>query len=134
MRRSKLFRTVLILALIIIAIVYLYPTYRTILLNGTVNADLAELASLTGTSQANLKQEIFRFDVDLNHEIRSDSSLSDTARNQALDVVRTLRDDIYPQVASASDGAIKLGLDLQGGMHLVLEVNLVELMHDLAKN
>ncbi|MFH0881786.1 MAG: protein translocase subunit SecD, partial [bacterium] len=46
----------------------------------------------------------------------------------------TLRDDIYPQVASASDGAIKLGLDLQGGMHLVLEVNLVELMHDLAKN
>ncbi len=134
MRRSKLFRTILILALVVLALVYLYPTYRTLTLNKSVKADVGELASLTGMSRANLKQDIFRFDVDLNHEIRSDSSLDNAARDQALDVVRTLRDDIYPQVASASEGAIKLGLDLQGGMHLVLEVNLVELMHDIAKN
>ena len=134
MRRSKIFRTVLILALIVLAVVYLYPTYRTIVLNKTVNGDLAELSSLTGIDNGTLKQEIFRFDVDLNHQIRSDSSLSNDNRAQALDLVRTLRDDIYPRVTSASEGAIKLGLDLQGGMHLVLEVNLVQLMHDIAKN
>jgi SecD/SecF fusion protein len=37
-------------------------------------------------------------------------------------------------IASAKDRRIKLGLDLQGGMRVVLEIDVVQLLDDLAKN
>ena len=134
MGRSNLFRTLLILALVVLALVYLYPTYHTTVLNRELDRRLGEISEATGMDQSILREDIFRFDVDLAHEVRIDTSLDAATREDVLGSLQDLRTDFYQKLDAAQNGAIKLGLDLQGGMHLVLEVNLVELMKNTAKN
>jgi preprotein translocase subunit SecD len=84
-------RFVIIVACIIVAVYYLYPTWR---------------------------------DYDLHQQLKNlsgDDSLQFVANHEA-----GLRD--------ARARRIKLGLDLQGGMRVVLEVNVLRLVEDLAKN
>jgi SecD/SecF fusion protein len=84
-------RIVLIVACVIVAIYYLYPTWK---------------------------------DYDLRRQLRDvsgDDSLQFVAKHET-----ELRDSRARR--------IKLGLDLQGGMRVVLEVNVLKLIEDLAKN
>jgi len=82
MRKKQLFKTLLILAVIIWALYELYPTYK--------------LHTLTAEERARLEAE--------------------------------------GKLADLEFQAIKMGLDLQGGIYLVLEADLPQLLTDLARN
>ncbi len=134
MQRSKLFRTILILFFIVLALVYLYPTFRTQVLNRELDARLDAISSKSGLERELLAEAVFRFDIDLANRISTMEELEPGVREELIEEVQALRGDFYDKLSDVRSGAIKLGLDLQGGMHLVLEVNLVELMDRLAKN
>ena len=134
MQRSKLFRTILILFLVVLALVYIYPTFRTQVLNRELDARLDAISSKSGLERELLTEAVFRFDIDLANRISTMEELEPGVRRELIEEVQALRGDFYDKLSDVRSGAIKLGLDLQGGMHLVLEVNLVELMDRLAKN
>ena len=84
-------RIILIAACIVVAVYYLFPTWR--------DYDLRQqMKNLTG-----------------------DDSLQFVAKHET-------------EIRDARARRIKLGLDLQGGMRVVLEVNVLKLVEDLAKN
>ena len=89
--RNQLSKIVLIVAAVVLALVFLYPTYQ-------------------------------------DYEFRKKlSSLSD---QDSILYYEQHQDDIL----NAKLKRIKLGLDLQGGMRVVIEVDVIQLLDDLAKN
>jgi SecD/SecF fusion protein len=120
--------------MIVLAIVYLIPTFSTSMMNKELDQRLATISEKTGVPVSVLSEEIFRFDIDLAHRIRTNADLDEETRDSVIEEIESLRTDFYAKFDKVQDGAISLGLDLQGGMHLVLEVNLIELMDNLAKN
>jgi SecD/SecF fusion protein len=134
MKGSHLFRTLLILALVVLALVNLYPTYRGTQLENTLQEKLERISDATDTPVKVLREDIFRFDIDLAYRIQTNESLSQDDKDELVGLVDELRTDFFAEFDEVSDESIKLGLDLQGGMHLVLEVSLVDLMDRLAKN
>lgn len=89
--RNQLSKIVLILAAVVLALVFLYPTYQ-------------------------------------DYEFRK--KLSSLSGQDSLLYYEQHQDDIL----NAKLKRIKLGLDLQGGMRVVLEVDVIQLLDDLAKN
>ncbi len=133
MKGSHLFRTLLILVLVVLAVVNLYPTFRGMQLEKNLEQKLQQISDATGMPVNILREDIFRFDVDLAYKIRKQTDLSDDQKAELIGLVNELRGDFFAEFEDVSDGSIKLGLDLQGGMHLILEVSLVDLMDRLAK-
>ncbi|HEB83563.1 MAG TPA: hypothetical protein ENI92_01040, partial [Bacteroidetes bacterium] len=134
MQRSHMVRAILIFALVITAVVYLFPTLHAYRLNRQLNARLAEISAASGVPLNVLRDEIFRFDVDIADRIRQAENVDDSTKAALIERIENLRSEFYDKLVKAQSGEIKLGLDLQGGMYLVLEVNLVDLMDRLAKN
>jgi preprotein translocase subunit SecD len=85
------FKIIFILAVVALALYFLYPTYQDYTLH-------KELSRLSG-----------------------EDSLTFIEQNETA-------------IRDARQKRIKLGLDLQGGMRVVLEVNVIKLIEDLAKN
>ncbi len=127
-------RAILILALVILAVVYLVPTLKTSMMNNELETRLATLSEQSTIPADLLRERIFRFDIDLAQQVREMEELDDNAKDEIIEEITDLRGDFYDELSVAQNNAIKLGLDLQGGMYIVLEVNLVELMDRLAKN
>lgn len=107
------FRFILILAAIALCIYLLYPTYQDYQNNKEINSVLDQ------------KRE----------ELKADNP--DFTRIQIDRAVRIIEDSIKqadPSIMAARMKRIKLGLDLQGGMRVVLEVNTGKLLEKLANN
>ncbi len=134
MKQSKLLRAILIYALIVLALYALYPTVHSSLLKRERDAKLEVISQKSGVSLDVLKDEIFRFDLDPASRIRNAEGLDEEMKADLIAEIQDLRGTFYERTVEANSGAVKLGLDLSGGMYLVLEVNLVELMDRLAKN
>ncbi|MBS1519336.1 MAG: protein translocase subunit SecD [Bacteroidetes bacterium] len=88
--KKNLSRIVLTIALIVLSVYFLYPTYQDYNLS-------KELSKLTGQDSADF--------VDKNNE----------------------------KLISARDKRLKLGLDLKGGMYVVMDVDVVKLLEDMSK-
>ncbi len=123
MRKNR-FKIIVILAFIALALFYLYPTYQ----SGTFQRKLADLSWQT------------KFDNYLQSHPVSD--VPDSSRQTYMDSLKTsfaadslnFYDENANSIVDAKLKRIKLGLDLQGGMHIVLEVNVVKMLEDMAKN
>jgi SecD/SecF fusion protein len=133
MTKSIPFRVLLIVALIVLGTVCLYPTLRYEELSKKETQLLVELSELSGIPLNTLGTEIYRDDVDLKGQIEQ-SELDDVAKAAAIEKVEYLRGPFTRSMKYNRGRAIKRGLDLQGGMYLVLEVDLVKLVEDAAKN
>ncbi len=133
-RRNQLFRALIILALVVLAVYYLIPTAQTLVLNKELNERITAMSDKSGISSTLLKDKIFQMDYDLASDIRHREEVDPQVRNELASEVQSMRGDFYKGFADAQNGAIKLGLDLQGGMYLVLEVDVVELMDHLARD
>lgn len=107
------FRVILIIAAIGLSIYLLYPTY----------ADYRNSQKISGILEEK-RQEIKSLHPDLTRD----------EIERRLTVIEDSIKQADPSIAEARQDRIKLGLDLQGGMRVVLEVNTVKLLEKLAKN
>jgi len=106
-------RLIIIIAAIALSIYLLYPTYLDYQNSSDIKQDLASITKL-------LKQEN-----------------PDLSKAQIDKILRAKEDSILaanPDIVKDREKRIKLGLDLQGGMRVVLEVNTSKLLEKLAKN
>jgi len=107
------FRLFLIIGVIALCLYLLYPTLKDYLNNQEADKQVEKL--LTKVKQSN-------------------PSLSD---EQIREFKVSKKDSIFankPEYKSAREKRIKLGLDLQGGMYLLMEVNTAKLLEKLAKD
>lgn len=107
------FRIIMIVAAIALAIYLLYPTYQ----DYQYGQDIAETLESTKDSLLNANPDISA---------------------EYLEMVLTSMEDSIklsdPEIRDAREKRVKLGLDLQGGMRVVLEVNTGKLLEKLANN
>jgi preprotein translocase subunit SecD len=131
MRRKNLFRTLLILLVIVWSAVVLYPTYNVNNLEKKAAAYHAAIEENTTLSRNEIKAALATGDIELkvrNHFKGRDGNTVD----DLMDDVKALM-ALDEKIRRDEPNAIKLGLDLQGGTYLVYEVDLPQLMLNLAK-
>jgi len=107
------FKIILILAFTALSIYLLYPTFQ----------DYQNNQSLTATLEAT-RDKVQKLNPDL-------------SKDQVEKLVTLVEDSIKiadPSILDARKKRVKLGLDLQGGMRVVLEVNTGKLLEKIANN
>ena len=107
------FKIILILGAIALSVYLLFPTYKNYQNNKEIEKVVVERRTELKEYQPNLSKE----EVDISIRLLEDSI-------KASD----------PTIEATKLKSIKLGLDLQGGMRVVLEVNTGKLLEKLAKN
>jgi preprotein translocase subunit SecD len=103
----------MILAFLVISVVFLYPTFQDYQNTKTLN-----------TSLENKKTELQKL-------------YPDYSKDQISKMVTLTEDSLKiadPSILTARKKRVKLGLDLQGGMRVVLEVNTAKLLEKIANN
>lgn len=106
------FRIFIIVAFLALSIYLLFPTYSDYQNSKEIGTVLAAAKDSIQKATPNISKEKLRVALDLVEE----NILADN-----------------PDIKDAREKRIKLGLDLQGGMYLVMEVNTSELLKKLAK-
>ena len=107
------FKIILIAAAVVLSVYLLYPTFQ----------DYQNNKSLTAALESK-RNEIQKLNPDL-------------SKDQVNKMVTLVEDSIKvadPSILDARKKRVKLGLDLQGGMRVVLEVNTGKLLEKIAKN
>jgi len=107
------FRIIIVLAAVVLAVYLLYPTYSDYQNNKEINKILEEK-----------KQEY----------LTADPELSTSQLEKMLNVVEDSILSANPEFIKDREKRVKLGLDLQGGMRVVLEVNTAQLLGKIASN
>ncbi|HSD62783.1 MAG TPA: protein translocase subunit SecD [Ignavibacteriaceae bacterium] len=107
------FKIIIILGVIALCLYLLYPTF----------------VDYQNTKVMNKVLDIKRQELK-----KDDPSLTSNDVNKRLQTVEDSMKNANPSFVSARSKRIKLGLDLQGGMRIVLEVNTAKLLEKLAKN
>ncbi len=125
-------RVILILVVIAAAFYYLYPTYKYEKLSDQEQLLLVELSDASKLPLSRLATDVYRDDVDLKTEIES-APIDSIQKEDAIQKLEYMRGEFYGQIKNYRARAIKRGLDLQGGMYLVLEVDIVQLLDNTAK-
>ncbi|HEY3295864.1 MAG TPA: protein translocase subunit SecD [bacterium] len=125
-------RLILVLILIGLGVYYLYPTVKYHQLSQQEQKTLVQLSNLSGIPLDSLAANIYRDDVDYRSQIES-SSLPPEQKSEALQKLDFMRGEFAQDIKDYRPRAIKLGLDLQGGMYLVLEVDIVKMLDNIAK-
>ncbi|HUI30001.1 MAG TPA: protein translocase subunit SecD [Candidatus Acidoferrales bacterium] len=123
MRKNR-FKIILIVAAIALALYYLYPTYQ----SASYQKKLTQLSG-----------QVKYADYLGSHPL---PQMPDSVKRLYLDSLKSsfsadslqYYDANANSIVDAKLKRIKLGLDLQGGMHIVLEVNIVKMLEDMAKN
>jgi preprotein translocase subunit SecD len=126
-------RLILILVLIGLGVYYLYPTLKYNRLSQQEQTLLVNLANASKIPVDRLATDVYRDDVDFRSEIES-SDLPQLQKDDALKQLEFIRGSFASDMKYYRPRAIKLGLDLQGGMYLVLEVDVVKMLENVAKN
>lgn len=107
------FRIFLIVALVALSVYLLYPTYQ----------DSVNTSDIKKSVQT-VKDSI----------LKVTPQISSTELNDKLQYVEDSIRVSDPDIAKTREKRVKLGLDLQGGMYLVMEVNTTKLLEQLAKD
>ena len=130
--KSLVYRFILIGALLLIALWQLYPTFNLSSLNKKQKQDFATVETITNLKTQNIRQALLNKDLEATilKSLR-DSTNENEARNISKKIV-----DLEDKIAKNERGAIKRGLDLQGGTYLVYEVDFVNFLSNpnVAKN
>ncbi|MCW8805432.1 MAG: protein translocase subunit SecD [Ignavibacteriaceae bacterium] len=106
-------RLIIIVAAIALSIYLLYPTY------------------LDYQNSSDIKQTL----ASINKQLKQENP--DLSKSQIDKILKVKEDSILaanPDIVKDREKRVKLGLDLQGGMRVVLEVNTSKLLEKLAKN
>lgn len=107
------FRIILILGAVALSLYLLYPTYADMQNTDNIQQTLTQYRDSLKTENPNIPDETLdRMVSDKEDEIFADN----------------------PDLRDMKEKRVKLGLDLQGGMYLVMEVNTAKLLEKLAKD
>jgi len=105
------FRAILIVAAVALSVYLLFPTYQDYQNNNKISQVVNQLRDSINTANSSLTND----EVESLLEFKEDSiRIAD------------------PSIKKAREKRVKLGLDLQGGMYLVMEVNTAKLLERLA--
>ncbi|MBN1300900.1 MAG: protein translocase subunit SecD [Melioribacteraceae bacterium] len=107
------FKLILIAAFVALSVYLLYPTYADYSFTNEIES---ELTSITDSIRA------------------SNPTISDAKLSQIIELKEDSIRISNPAIKNAREKRVKLGLDLQGGMYLVMEVNTAKLLENLVKN
>ena len=107
------FRSFLVVAAVALSLYLLYPTYQDVNFSNQISKQLDNIKTKLKNENPNLSTE----------------SLESILRFKE-DSIRIAN----PEIKKAREKRLKLGLDLQGGMYLVMEVNTAKLLERLAKD
>jgi SecD/SecF fusion protein len=107
------FRIIIVLAAIVLTVYLLLPTYNDYKNSQVINKEVAESKQELEKEHPNLSES----EIDKMTKVVEDSIIS-----------------ANPDITKDREKRIKLGLDLQGGMRVVLEVNTGQLLEKLAIN
>ncbi|MBU1708129.1 protein translocase subunit SecD [bacterium] len=132
MTKSIPFRIFIVIVLIVFGVIYLYPTLRYEQLSKKEMRQIEQLAELTGMPLSTLATDIYLDEIDLKGQVEK-SDLDEATKIAASEKIDYLRGPFRDQITYHRKKAIKRGLDLQGGMRMVMEVDLVELVEKAAK-
>jgi preprotein translocase subunit SecD len=154
MQRNNLFKAILIVIFLVLAIITLYPTFQVNPTQQKVDKISQEIGNLTGAppdqvfsvfcgdiqlgskkQDAELSKEEYQKKIENEMRTRSVRQLKIKDKELVEKIVPlalNLR-DTYTTKINYESKAIKMGLDLQGGTFLVSEVNIPKLVYNLAK-
>lgn len=107
------FRALLIVAAVALSVYLLFPTYKDYQNNNKISQIVTHLKDSISTANPTISDEELKSLL----EFKEDS-------------IRVAD----PEIKKAREKRVKLGLDLQGGMYLVMEVNTAKLLERLAKD
>lgn len=126
-------RAIIIALLLIIAGYYLYPTIRYESMRKQEVIDAQWLAGKMDVSFAYVIENLYKDESILRDRLESIEDISDVEKSEVLEKLQEVQGNLQVIALSFRKKAIKRGLDLQGGMHLVLEVDLVQLLRNIAR-
>lgn len=132
-KRNPLFRIVLVVALILLAAYYLYPTLRYEQLKKDEAEHFAALSSASNLDLTTISQDVYVGEIDLRNSIAGWDTLNSMVKQDVTDKLDFLKGPFKEKIDGVRYKAIRRGLDLQGGMRMVLEVDLVKLLDNLAQ-
>ncbi len=134
MKQRKLTtRFIIIIVLLLLTGYYLYPTFRFGDLSREEEQIAHRISEEMGVSYAYVIENLYKDESILRDKLESLENISDENKATVTELLDEAQGDLREKVLRARKKAIKRGLDLQGGMHLVLEVDLVQLMRNLAR-
>ncbi len=131
--RKLLPRIIFISAVLLLAIYYLYPTFRYEQLRGFEEQEATEIAQQMGVSFAMIIENLNKDESILQDLLVNKKDLSEEDKSALSARIQNLQGEHGEKITKYRKKAIKRGLDLQGGMHMVLEVDIVQLMNNIAR-
>jgi preprotein translocase subunit SecD len=132
MRRKNLFKTLFILLVIGWSVVVLYPSFHVTQLENRAEEHYKKIEENTSLTRNEVKAALSSANLQL--QVRNRFKGSDGTSLEGI-----VNSDVLPlieldaKIKKEEPQAIRLGLDLQGGTYLVYEVDLPQLMQNLAK-
>ncbi len=132
-KRNPLFRIILVVALVLLAANYLFPTFRYGQLKKVEAEHFAALASASNLDLETITRDVYVGEVDLRNSIADWDSLDEMLQQDITDKLDYLKGPFKEKIQAVRSKAIRRGLDLQGGMRMVLEVDLIKLLDNLAQ-
>lgn len=131
MRRNNLLKTLIILLAFVWSIVVLFPTFQLQQDKKTADSLFSKIEKNTSLKQDDIKTALSSGNLELRVRDEFKGSDSDSLNAVLTDVNELTKID--EKIAKMETKSIKLGLDLQGGTYLVYEIDLPQLMTNLAK-
>ncbi|HEX9652832.1 MAG TPA: hypothetical protein VGA99_03900, partial [bacterium] len=132
MRKKNLFKVLFILLVIAWSVVVLYPTYNVAQLQKKAEVHYSRIQENTTLNRNEIRAALSSANLQL--QVRNHFKGTNGTSLEAV-----INSDVQPlieldhKIKLSEPKAIRLGLDLQGGTYLVYEVDLPQLMQNLAK-
>lgn len=126
-------RLIVVAAVLLLAVYYLYPTFRYEQLNSYEEQEAAEIAEKMDISFAMVIENLNKDESVLQDLVATNDNLTEEQKSSLSARLQYLQGEHGEKIAKYRKNAIKRGLDLQGGMHMVLEVDVVQLMNNIAR-
>ncbi|MDP8240051.1 MAG: protein translocase subunit SecD [Candidatus Hatepunaea meridiana] len=132
-QRKLLPRFIIIVSILIVSIYLLFPTFKFSHLNGKEEKISQQIAEKMGVSYSYVIENLYKDESILRDKLDDLIEISPEDKQIVTDLLGYAQGEMAEGLNKSRKSAIKRGLDLQGGMHLVLEVDLVQLMRNLAR-
>ncbi|HNW60818.1 MAG TPA: protein translocase subunit SecD [bacterium] len=129
MQRALIFKVIFVVALIVIAVASMLPTFQLNNLQDQETAMTARLIDLSGLNRSDV--EVGITSGELEGQVRKSATPAnrDAALRIADDLIK-----LNARITKVQGKAIRRGLDLQGGTYLVYEIDLKQYLSENAKN